>query len=260
MYIKQVILFITIFYSISFPQFKEVGSDFNRFIKTGENVFTSPIRWTQTDWLIFTGTAAVTAGSFIVDKRAGIFSKTTFGDNLFSIDNVFNLTYPAVAIVGLYGCGLIFDDAKVRNLGLQVVESCTYAGIVTTFIKSATGRSRPYLGKGNMNWHPVKFNTEQTSFPSGHATLAFAVSSVMANYLDNFYWKTGWYAIAALVGTARIYHDKHWLSDVVMGSAIGYFIGDYVSRDPQNKSEQKDIPIQDYGLNFSIPLNLLVLN
>jgi hypothetical protein len=106
-----------------------------------------------------------------------------------------------------------------------------------------------------MDWHPVQFNTDQTSFPSGHATLAFAFSSVMANYLDNAYWKIGWYSIAALVGTARIYHDKHWLSDVVMGSAIGYFIGDYVSHDPENRSVQIGMPSQDYSLNFTLPLN-----
>jgi membrane-associated phospholipid phosphatase len=255
MSVKKIILFITILNSVSFPQFKEIGSDFNKFIKTGGNVFTSPLRWDQSDWLLFSGTVAVTTGTFIIDKRARIFSKTSFGDKLFSIDNAFNVTYPAIAIVGIYSCGLIFDDPKVRNLGLQLVESCAYAGIVTSVIKSTTGRSRPYVGKGNMDWHPVQFNTDQTSFPSGHATLAFAISSVMANYLDNVYWKVGWYAVASLVGTARIYHDKHWLSDVVMGSAIGYFVGDYVSRDPENRLEQEGNPFQSYNLNFSIPLN-----
>ena len=255
MNLKLIFLYITVINSFSLPQFKEIGSDFNRFIKTGENVLTSPLKWNRTDWFIFSGTVAATAGTFIADEHARIFSKTSFGDKLFSIDNAFNVTYPAIAIVGIYGCGLIFDDPKVRNLGLQLVESCTYAGILTTVIKSAAGRSRPYVGNGNMDWHPVKFNTDQTSFPSGHATLAFAVSSVMADYIDNFYWKAGWYSIAALVGTARIYHDKHWFSDVVIGSAIGYFIGDYVSRDPRNRSEQEGIPIQDYGFNFSIHLN-----
>jgi membrane-associated phospholipid phosphatase len=252
---KQIFLFVAICNSFAFPQFKEIGSDFNRFIKTGENVFTAPARWGQTDWLIFSGTIAATAGIFLVDDHARFLSKSSFGDNLLSIDNAFNLTYPAIAIVGIYSYGLIFDQSKIRNLGLQLVESCTYAGIITTVIKSTSGRSRPYTGKGNMGWHPVQFNTDQTSFPSGHATLAFAVSSVMANYIDNTYWKIGWYTIASLVGTARIYHDKHWLSDVVMGSAIGYFIGDYVTRDPQNKSEQTGISLQDYGLNLSIPLN-----
>ena len=255
MNLKNIFLFITIFYSISFPQFKEIGSDFNRFFRTGEDVLVSPSKWGKTDWLIFSGTIAVTSGTFLVDKHARIFSKTSFGDKLFSIDNVFNVTIPVIGIAGIYGCGLIFDDSKIRNLGLQLVESCAYAGIVTTVIKTAAGRSRPYVGKGNMDWHPVQFNTDQTSFPSGHATLAFAVSSVMANYLNNIYWKVGWYTVASLVGTARIYHDKHWLSDVVMGSAIGYFIGDYVTQDPENRAEQEGNPVKDYGFNFSIPLN-----
>ncbi|MDR3610908.1 MAG: phosphatase PAP2 family protein [Ignavibacteriaceae bacterium] len=255
MKLKNILLFITLLYSTASPQFKEMGSDFNRFFITGKDVFISPSKWDKTDWIVFSGTVAATAGSFLLDDHTRIFSKSAFGDNLFSVDNAFNVTGPAIAIVGIYGCGLIFDDPKVRNLGLQLVESCAYAGIVTSVIKSAAGRSRPYVGKGNMDWHPVQFNTDQTSFPSGHATLAFAVSSVMANYLDNIYWKIGWYSLASMVGTARIYHDKHWLSDVVMGSAIGYFIGDYVSHDPENRSEQLLTPSQDYGINFSIPLN-----
>jgi membrane-associated phospholipid phosphatase len=255
MNLKNILLFITLLNTLSFPQFKEIGSDFNKFVTTGKDVFISPVKWNKTDWLIFSGTTAITAGAFLLDKHARIFSKTPFGDRLFSIDNAFNITGPAIAIVGIYGYGLISDDSKIRNLGLQLVESCTYAGIVTTVIKSTAGRSRPYTGKGNMDWHPVQFNTDQTSFPSGHATLAFAVSSVMANYIDNTYWKIGWYTLAGLVGTARIYHDKHWLSDVIMGSAIGYFIGDYVSNHPENRSEQQPVQIQNYGLNFTIPLN-----
>jgi len=255
MNLKNISLFITIFYSISFPQFQEIGSDFNRFFKTGEDVLVSPSKWGKTDWLIFFSTIAVTSGTFLVDKHARNFSKTSFGDKLFSIDNVFNVTIPVIGIAGIYGCGLIFDDSKIRNLGLQLVESCAYAGIVTSVIKTAAGRSRPYVGKGNMDWHPVQFNTDQTSFPSGHATLAFAISSVMANYINNIYWKVGWYTIASLVGTARIYHDKHWLSDVVMGSAIGYFIGNYVSKDPENRAEQEGKQPMDYSFDFSFPLN-----
>ena len=255
MRLKQIFLIIILSYSAAYPQFKEIGSDLNKFVKTGEDVFTSPLKWDKTDWLILSGTVAVTAGTFIVDKHARIFSKTNFGDKLFSIDNVFNITIPAIGIAGIYGCGLIFDDTKIRNLGLQLVESCAYAGIITSVLKSTAGRSRPYVDKGNMDWHPGQFNTDRTSFPSGHATLAFAISSVMANYLDNIYWKVGWYAVASLVGTARIYHDKHWLSDVFMGSAIGYFVGDFVSRNPENRLEQEGNPLQDCDLNFSIPLN-----
>src|ERR1035437_4391903 len=122
MNLKQIFLFITIFNSFSFPQFKEIGSDFSRFFRTGEDVLVSPSKWGKTDWLISSGTIAVTSGTFLVDKHARIFSKTSFGDKLFSIDNIFNVTIPAIGIAGIYGCGLIFDDPKIRNLGLQLVE------------------------------------------------------------------------------------------------------------------------------------------
>ena len=79
--------------------------------------------------------------------------------------------------------------------------------------------------------------------------------SMVADYINDVYWKVGLYTIASLVGTARIYHDKHWFSDVIMGSAIGYFIGDYVSQYPENKTEQEGKQLPDYSFNVSFPLN-----
>lgn len=64
MRLNKIFFLITIFYSSTFPQFKEIGSDFNRFFKTGEDVFISPAHWNQTDWLIFSGSVAVTTGTF----------------------------------------------------------------------------------------------------------------------------------------------------------------------------------------------------
>src|ERR1035437_8387972 len=109
MNLKHIILFITIFNSFSFPQVKELGSDFNRFFKTGKDVFVAPSNWEKTDRLIFSGTIVVTSGTFLADKHARIFSKPSFGYKLFSIDHAFNVTIPATTIVGIYGCGLIFD-------------------------------------------------------------------------------------------------------------------------------------------------------
>lgn len=106
MNLKNIFLFITLFYSVSFPQFKEIGADFKRFIKTGEDVFISPAKWGKTEWFIFSGTVTVTSVTFLADKHARIFSKTSFGDRLFSIDKVFNVAIPTIAIAGIYDVGL----------------------------------------------------------------------------------------------------------------------------------------------------------
>jgi membrane-associated phospholipid phosphatase len=258
MKLKSLSLLLLIYTSVLFPQFKDVGTDFNKFFKTGGETFTAPSKWNISDWLILSGTAAVTAGAFLADEHVRDFAlnnKSSFNDFLFQYDKYFSFTIPAIGIIGTYGYGLVFKDPKIRNLGLQLTEASAYSGILTLALKTITGRSRPYVDKGNMKWSPLKINDDQLSFPSGHATLSFAFCTVMANHIDNVYWKIGWYSIATLVSAARIYHDQHWLSDVIAGSAIGYFIGDYVSKHPENRSIQEGKPLSDFNLSFSLPLN-----
>ena len=70
------------------------------------------------------------------------------------------------------------------------------------------------------------------SFPSGHAGSAFAVASVFAEtYGEQNPW-VPWvvYPIAAGTSLSRIDDDRHWLSDVFLGGAIGYFTGKMVAR------------------------------
>jgi membrane-associated phospholipid phosphatase len=38
------------------------------------------------------------------------------------------------------------------------------------------------------------------------------------------------YGVAALTGISRVFHDRHWASDVVMGGAIGYVTGRAITR------------------------------
>jgi hypothetical protein len=54
---------------------------------------------------------------------------------------------------------------------------------------------------------------------------------------------------------ARIYNDQHWLSDVILGAAIGYFVGEFISNHSTNKKEDKVIPdpISRFNITFSIP-------
>ncbi|NOX66590.1 MAG: phosphatase PAP2 family protein, partial [Chlorobi bacterium] len=54
---------------------------------------------------------------------------------------------------------------------------------------------------------------------------------------------------AGVVGAARIYHDKHWVSDVFLGGAIGYFVGRFVVN--LNNVEDSEFS----GLNISPTLS-----
>jgi membrane-associated phospholipid phosphatase len=62
--------------------------------------------------------------------------------------------------------------------------------------------------------------SNQHSFPSGHTASAFATASVLQ---QSYGWKVGTvaYLVAGYVGSARMVHNRHYLSDVAFGAAIG---------------------------------------
>jgi hypothetical protein len=65
-----------------------------------------------------------------------------------------------------------------------------------------------------------------SSFPSGHTTVAFAAATVFAlEYKDHFWIKFLSYGAASLIGASRVTENKHWASDVLVGAAIGYLTG-----------------------------------
>lgn len=66
-------------------------------------------------------------------------------------------------------------------------------------------------------------NTNFQSFPSGHTQVAFlgaALTDLEFRQASLFYPLSA-YALATTTGAMRIEHNKHWVSDVLMGAAIG---------------------------------------
>jgi membrane-associated phospholipid phosphatase len=70
-------------------------------------------------------------------------------------------------------------------------------------------------------WRPDGANRK--SFPSGHTSTAFVAAEFLhQEYKDQSIWiSVGGYGVASLVGVGRMYKNRHWFSDVVMGAGIG---------------------------------------
>jgi membrane-associated phospholipid phosphatase len=66
--------------------------------------------------------------------------------------------------------------------------------------------------------------SNSVSFPSGHSASAFATATVLQRHYG---WKVGIPATiaAAYVATARVHDNKHYLSDVIFGAAVGSIAG-----------------------------------
>ena len=99
------------------------------------------------------------------------------------------------------------------------------AGLLTPVIKEMVGRERPSYGAGHASFSPF---SGRASLPSGDATLAFSVASVVAAHASSVWLKGTAWGIAGLVGWERIHLDQHWASDVVAGALIGSAVGEWV--------------------------------
>jgi membrane-associated phospholipid phosphatase len=239
-----------------YPAGLTAQSDTKKFFEVGEDIFTSPKDFNSNDWIKFAGTAALTTAGFCFDNEVRGFSqtsKTDFFNTLFKIDDYYNLYTIAIADIAIWGYGSAANKNDIEDLGLKLTEATVYSTLINYFIKFLTGRSRPFLNTGNLDFNPIQLGYDQSSFPSLHSTNTFAFSKVMADEIDNIYWKITWFTASTLVSLARIYNDQHWLSDVILGAAIGYFVGEFVSNHSTNKKEDKVNPgsMSKFNITFN---------
>jgi len=211
---------------------KILVNDLNTAINTSEAIALSPLRIESFDWKTLTGTIVVTSALFAVDRNLRSFAlktKSNLNDKIFQMDKVWGNYYTALFAGSIYFTGLSLGSEKIRLLGLHASEAFLFSGLITFLVKGLLGRRRPYMGKDQLFFKPLQFfDNDYQSLPSGHTSVAFAVSTVMANYINNIFWKIFWYGAAVTVAASRVYHNQHWLSDVFLGGMLGYSVGQFV--------------------------------
>jgi membrane-associated phospholipid phosphatase len=129
---------------------------------------------------------------------------------------------------GFYMIGTGFRNDRFRETGLLGFEAMVDTTLVETVIKAATDRARPLQsdGKGHF-WDGT--GLYNASFPSGHAINSWALASVVAHqYPHPRIIPILAYAGATLIVSSRVAARKHFPGDVIAGSAMGWFIGDYI--------------------------------
>lgn len=125
----------------------------------------------------------------------------------------------------LYGGGLLADSPQYREMGEMLGEAAILADAATFVLKEAIGRARPSQNAGKGTFRPFQFRSDYDSAPSMHTASSFAMASVIAATSDSLTTKFLSYAAATFVGFSRMYQDKHWASDVLLGAAIGELCG-----------------------------------
>lgn len=241
--------------------FPGVYRDIKTGLSDGVKLITAPASFDQKDWIITAGIIGGTALSFLADTniRNGIHNHHTKGMNNFTDIGKYygNGLYPAILGGLIYFSGKAMKNNDVASTGRMMIESLVYAGIITTILKVSLGRSRPYMNEGNTHFLGFQLNNDNMSFPSGHVTVAFAVSSVLAAKIDNVYASVFLFGLAGLTAFQRIYEDQHWFSDTVFAATVSTIVGRaIVNYDEDREKERNGSSISFYPVIQSHGLGL----
>lgn len=193
-----------------------------RFADDQRAIWTSPLHPKRGDavWVLpaLAGTAALMAGDAWFSKQvpSGEIARSR------SLSN-----YGAFSLAGTAGGMFLFGKMTrhdhAAETGFLAGEAAVNAAAVDFALKSALQRERPYAGNG-----AGRFFAGGSSFPSEHAAVSWAIAGVVAHEYPGTLTKLVSYGLASAVTVGRVTGKEHFPSDAVMGSALGYFIGQQI--------------------------------
>jgi hypothetical protein len=141
---------------------------------------------------------------------------------------------------GLYLMGQGQHDQHKLETGYLVGEAAIDAYASSTALQYITQRERPFTGNNK-----GQFFYGGNSFPSNTAAVSWAAATVLAHEYPGLFTKIFAYGIAAGVSAGRVIGEKHWTSDAVIGSALGWYIGRQIYR---ARSQGPEIDAQNWGV------------
>ena len=209
------------------PQTKSLEHEFfKNILKDQKAIWTSPFRISRSDakWMVPSGLGL---GALITTDRIT-------GDEIGEAERQVNVSRAVSYIGSSYSLGALAgatyligrqtNNARARETGLLSLEALIDSGVVDGALKGITQRARPLDGRERS-----EFFDGGSSFPSGHSIQVWSVATVVAHeYGKSRVVQIAAYGLASAVSVARFTGHKHYLSDVVVGSALGYGIGRYV--------------------------------
>lgn len=152
----------------------------------------------------------------------------------------------------MYAIGKLTKNDRLATVGFRGTEALVLGEAVGGIIKGTVGRQRPFVKPRNPRdfslFRGFTSGDPYRSFPSGHTLAAFAVAAAVTGETANWYPAAKWtvgpvlYTGAALTGVSRMFDNRHWATDVIVGAGIGTFAGlkvvRYHAAHPHNKVDR----------------------
>lgn len=160
--------------------------------------------------------------NFIV--KLDLFS-TRFFNGLFPHNSVFDTLFSFLSLRGnsiiiwiaILSLLILFEGKRDKRFIVYFVASALITALaVNMLIKNVVRRPRPIFTEQTTNC------PKDYSFPSGHASTAFAASTVFSFFDRKRKWF--YHPLAFFIGVSRIYLGCHYVIDVIAGSVLGFLI------------------------------------
>lgn len=137
--------------------------------------------------------------------------------------------YAEFSLIGLGGGAFVLGHLKrndrLAETGLLSGEAALNSTLLTYSFKGITQRERPFQGNGDGH-----FFAGGSSFPSENSAVAWSIASVIAHEYPGKLTQIGVYGLASAVTLTRVTGKQHFPSDVVVGSALGWYLGRQIYR------------------------------
>ncbi|MDB5209257.1 MAG: phosphatase family protein [Sediminibacterium sp.] len=208
-----------------------------------KQAFSKPFHIKKKDWIKIGGFVALeTALSFadekIQENALALRNKSKPVRDINSFVTNFGGAYEVYTLVALGTYGYAFKKTKLVTTTFLATQAYITGSAVEGVIKLLSGRQRPdFYEPGTLQIDPAfrgpfyqgkdsYGNRLNSSFPSGHTTVAFAAATVFAmEYKDKRLVPILAYSAATIIGLSRVVENRHWFSDVVAGAALGFLTG-----------------------------------
>jgi PAP2 superfamily protein len=229
---------------------KDVKVEVKRYVADAHAIVVAPVHWSAPDWQRFGGVVLVVGGLMLADKsidREMQQNRSRFTDRVSDATTGFGGGYGPNVGVGFLLTGYVLRDWNVRETGREILEAGFLSHLLDKYVLKPTfGRERPFESDGETRFHVF---SSHDSFPSGHATEAFSVASVIAMRSKGWVLPTIAYAGATLVALDRVNDRVHFASDVVAGAVLGTAVGRFIvarhrrAQQPKPAAEFDVVPI-----------------
>ena len=181
------------------------------------------------------------AGSLVVHPKDEEIIARADRDGFYEPGNVLGdgATHAAAGLAIFIG-GHLTHNARIALIGADLLRAQIVSGAIADGIKYSTNRTRPDGGRH--------------SFPSGHASSAFAAAAVLQGH---FGWKAAVpsYLVATYVAAARVETRHHFASDVLFGAGIGIAAGRAVTFERANRRITVAPTVTLNSAGFAVSIN-----